>query len=118
MRYWIASLTILLFFIWILPLGVFIKPAQEAKACGGQRAVCLCSHADAKTAKAVSALGFQKGGVSANKEAASSGGGAGHYFMASTQMALKTLSILEWREAVLLTYQNPSLRSTDHVPKA
>lgn len=40
----IGSLTALLFFIWILPLGVFIKPSQEKKICGGQRAICMCSH--------------------------------------------------------------------------
>lgn len=39
------SLTVLaIFFIWILPLGAFIKPSQEKKVCNGQRAICLCSH--------------------------------------------------------------------------
>ncbi len=44
----IKILTTVLFFIWILPLGVFIKAEQEKKACNGQRAICLCSHLVAK----------------------------------------------------------------------
>ena len=30
-------------FLWFLPLGAFIKPAQEKTACGGQRAFHMCS---------------------------------------------------------------------------
>lgn len=119
MRFSVSSLTMLLFFIWILPLGFFIKPSQEASACGGQRAVCLCSHTDAKAAKAkVAGFGFQQGGASANKEAASSGGGAGHYYLAFHQMTAKVALILEHRHDLLLSYRNPSLSVTDHVPKA
>lgn len=39
----IAMLTALLFFVWIVPLGTFIKPEQEEAACNGQRAICLCT---------------------------------------------------------------------------
>lgn len=39
-----ALFTLTVFFVWILPLGVFIKPWQEKAACGGQRAICLCSN--------------------------------------------------------------------------
>ncbi len=31
------------FCLWILPLGVFIKPSQEGTACGGKRAFHMCS---------------------------------------------------------------------------
>jgi len=36
-------LSILLFTIWILPLGAFIRPDQESRVCDGQRAICLCT---------------------------------------------------------------------------
>lgn len=29
--------------LWVLPLGVFIKPSQEKTACGGKRAFHMCS---------------------------------------------------------------------------
>lgn len=117
MRFSISSLTIFLFFIWILPLGFFIKPAQEAKACGGQRAICLCSKTEAKVkTSAASAYGFQKSGVSANKEAGSSGGG-GHYYLALRHLTAKVLTAFEYSEAVLLSYRNPSLSILEHVPK-
>jgi hypothetical protein len=40
-----SIVTILCFFLWILPLGAFIKPSQEDTACGGKRAfhMCMCS---------------------------------------------------------------------------
>ncbi|MCA9401255.1 MAG: hypothetical protein KC713_06485 [Candidatus Omnitrophica bacterium] len=39
------DITILvIFLIWILPLGIFIKPDMEKKACNGRRAICLCRH--------------------------------------------------------------------------
>lgn len=31
------------FVLWILPLGVFIKPIDEKKVCDGKRAICMCS---------------------------------------------------------------------------
>src|SRR4051812_38537549 len=39
-----SCLVLGLFFIWILPLGAFINPANEKLACDGQRAICLCRH--------------------------------------------------------------------------
>ena len=37
------TLIIACFLLWLLPLGRFIDRAHEAQACGGQRAICLCS---------------------------------------------------------------------------
>ena len=31
------------FIFWLMPLGRFIAPSKEQQACGGQRAICLCS---------------------------------------------------------------------------
>jgi hypothetical protein len=39
-----SVLTLILFLLWIMPLGAFIDPSNEDKACGGQRAICLCAH--------------------------------------------------------------------------
>lgn len=39
-----SIITIILFLVWILPLGTFIKPEKEKLACNGKRAICLCRH--------------------------------------------------------------------------
>ncbi len=71
------------FFLWILPLGVFISPANEKMACDGQRAICLCSHAQS-TVKGNSMEGFGLKTISGgHKEEASSGGGSGHPYLAA-----------------------------------
>ena len=36
-----SFLTVCLF-LWVLPLGAFIKPGQEETACGGKRAFHMC----------------------------------------------------------------------------
>jgi hypothetical protein len=43
MRQAAAILTFAGFFLWIQPLGAFIKPAAEDTACGGHRAFHMCS---------------------------------------------------------------------------
>jgi hypothetical protein len=44
MKKLVPALAVLCFLSWLLPLGRFIDPSKEAKVCGGQRAICLCSH--------------------------------------------------------------------------
>jgi hypothetical protein len=43
MRQAAAILTFAGFFMWIQPLGAFIAPSAEDTACGGRRAVHMCS---------------------------------------------------------------------------
>lgn len=50
MKRFLSFVTAALFLIWIMPLGVFVKPTQEESFCNGRRAVCLCSHLVAKNA--------------------------------------------------------------------
>jgi hypothetical protein len=64
----ISSITVLLFFIWILPLGSYIKPSQEKIACNGQRAICMCSHMTAKMAHAVEGKTIQSGSGETQKQ--------------------------------------------------
>ncbi len=39
----ISLFSVVTLFLWILPLGSFIKPSQEKMACGGNRAFHMCS---------------------------------------------------------------------------
>ncbi len=50
----VSSVTILAMFCWVLPLGSFIKPSQEATACGGNRAFHMCSMMGGKAKTPVS----------------------------------------------------------------
>jgi hypothetical protein len=118
MRYLVSVLTALLFFIWILPLGFFIKPYQEKVACGGQRAICLCSNMQAKVkSNPIEGFGL-KANSSSNKETNASGGGTGHYYLAAHLPIQDNLAMLALNDSMLLAYRNPSLRSIEHIPKA
>ena len=39
----LTSFVLLCLFLWLLPLGAFIKPSQEKIACDGHRAFHMCS---------------------------------------------------------------------------
>ena len=117
MQQLIISLIASLFFLWLLPLGVFIKPSLEKIACDGQRAVCLC-HAQIDKAhsnnSAKSALTQNSGG---NKEAAHSGGGANQFLIC--------ISYDNVDERISKHFESPQhipsllfVQNIEHVPKA
>lgn len=116
MRYLISILTVLLFFIWILPLGVFIKPSQEKMTCGGKRAICMCSHAKVTQSQSKAIEGFGMKANSNNKES-SAAGGSGHYFLTAHLPMLNELTMRALNDTMLLAYRNPFLRSIEHIPK-
>ncbi len=118
MRYLVSALTALLFFIWILPLGIFIKPSQEKIACDGQRAICLCSHTKVAKAQSKPIEGFGlKANSNGNKESNASGG-AGHYYLAAHLPVQNNLAMRALNDSMFLAYRNPFLRSIEHIPKA
>ena len=47
----LTGILTLVFFAWLLPLGAFIRPAQEGTACGGKRAMHMCSMGMARAPK-------------------------------------------------------------------
>ena len=114
----VTLLIVGLFFIWILPLGVFIKPSQEKIACDGQRAICLChmqvakAHSSGHSDKPM--LAHNNG---SNKEAASSGGGANQFLACAILNGVN--------ERISRYFGSPQhipslllVRNIDHVPKA
>ena len=76
----VSSLLVIFFILWILPLGYFIKPSQEKIVCDGQRGMCMCSVHFAHKSPSNPLNGITSINPNANKEAPSSGGGAGNYF--------------------------------------
>lgn len=106
------------FFIWILPLGVFIKPAQEKLACDGQRAVCMCSHGMSQPLvhKAGETI-YQSPGGFTTKEHHNPGGGSNQFLLA------QNIDLLSRQEGGFFLEGSFLFTSTvfpliEHVPKA
>lgn len=105
------------FFLWVLPLGAFIKPAQEKTACDGQRAICLCTHQQAKTkSKPIEGFGL-KANNNGSKESNASGG-AGHYYLTAHLPVQNDLAMRILGDPIVFAYRNPFLKSIEHIPKA
>jgi hypothetical protein len=117
-RFLISLSLSLIFFTWLLPLGVFIKPAQEKMACGGQRAICLCHQTISKTTHQPMEQGASfRGAGSSPKQEASSSGGANHSYLAVLLRQVVTTQLAAVVEQQYLSYKNPYLATLEHVPK-
>ncbi len=116
MRQFVCTLTLLLFFIWILPLGFFIKPSQEKQVCGGQRAICLCHVATAKPQDRPLEGVSLKGSTDHNAKRSPANGGI-NYFTLAQSISLKGVILTSHVESNLLCYKSPYLVKLDHVPK-
>ena len=113
----ISAFVLFAFIIWILPLGIFIKPFQEKLTCGGQRAICLCTHlTDKKGQKPGGKILFQKASA-AQKEQASSSGGAHQFFQNDLKSQKCILSSRHFENAASF-YSLLICKSIEHIPKA
>ena len=115
MRRPVAYVLLILFVIWILPLGAFIDPSKEDKACGGQRAICLCSHLIAKHGGTHKLMMLVNPGT--HKEEGPSGG-ASHDFLAAVGTSLRDPSFGSIVFEKFPAYQFFASRNIEHVPKA
>ncbi|MDO8580748.1 MAG: hypothetical protein Q7S13_04645 [Candidatus Omnitrophota bacterium] len=110
----IALSLIVLFFVWILPLGVFIKPEQEKQACNGQRAICLCSSHLAKNTDQTAVKIFSPGSAHAHEKSPS---GSSHDFLVSNSLN----DFIEQQSALMfstvVSYQFNLVKAIDPVPK-
>lgn len=111
----ISLTTALLFFIWILPLGVFIKPAQEKFACNGQRAICLCSHLMAKKSSSQPAKIINPSG--GTQKDAGGPGGANHDFWLTEANLMIPQKISKYLHQPTCLYSFLDDKSIEHVPK-
>jgi hypothetical protein len=112
-------LILVCFFVWLLPLGVFIKPSHEQTACGGQRAICLCSHSLVKSsAHDAGKIAFSSSS-GAHKERSLSGGvSAGNYFVRNNApVASVRFSRLHFSDSPH-SYSLLICASLEHIPKA
>ena len=102
------------FILWVLPLGVFIKPSLQKLACDGQRAICMCHAMLPKaSAKAMDAGSSLKAGAVPAKENSS----AGNYFVEAKHIVVLNLFPPSILENQIFCYKNPFLGSIDYIPK-
>jgi hypothetical protein len=101
------------FTLWIMPLGIFIKPSQQKLACDGQRAICMCHAFIPKADISIDSGVMLKAGSPTNNASSS----AGNYFVST-----KPLLVLQARTGFLFEsphfcYKSPFIISLEHVPK-
>lgn len=111
-----SGVVLLSFFIWILPLGAFIDPSVEQKVCGGQRAICLCSHhlAKHKGNDRGKTINISNPGV--NKDAAPAGG-ARHSFLSSAFYYRSNLFVSSFSNQEQSFPNLLFTKEVEHVPK-
>ncbi|VAX35569.1 hypothetical protein MNBD_UNCLBAC01-659 [hydrothermal vent metagenome] len=115
MRRFTSILTIILFLIWIFPLGAFIAPENEKKTCNGKRAICLCSHLIAKKMAKMEGKVFLKS-VTANTEQSQSSVNSDFLVPMNNFLINKIMS--QYLQQPALVYDDFISKAIDHVPKA
>ncbi len=114
MFFWTRILIIVVFLLWLIPMGIFITPSKEKMACGGQRAICMCSHAASMSSNSQKTTHrVYKAVPTPQKESSSSGS----YFLSAifrndNPLVIKLSFFIHENFYNLAVY-----RSIDHVPK-
>jgi len=115
MRAWCSIFTGILFFVWILPLGAFIKPSDEKKACNGKRAICLCSHLFAKQTAKYAGKTLLKNASSAGES--SNGVPSSHFYVNALLAIIKNSDAEHAMMERAMFYANPTQETASPVPK-
>lgn len=117
MRHFANIVVIVIFLVWILPLGIFIKPEKEEKACNGQRAICMCSKMKARMAKMakMAEAGFLQAGTNVNKEKNSSSMSPDYLVSLKKFQSTSQSSFNEDVSEIIYQFILPDV--IDHVPK-
>ncbi len=113
----VSLLSITLFFLWILPLGFFIKPDQEKTACGGLRAVCMCSMGtSAVQNKPIEGYSIKSVSVDGRVRSVTGVGGASYLTQSAPVIEMRQAQYIDLNELIVY-YKNPLHSPADHVPK-
>ncbi len=111
-----AIIILSVFALWLLPLGVLVKPSQEKLFCGGQRAICLCSHMKAKAKASHAAEPVMTVTPSANKEAA--GFSSSAFDVTALLRPAGSAGAVQYISSQHNFYNLSVSRPVEHVPKA
>lgn len=116
MRIYFNAFLIFCLCLWLIPLGRFIDKSKEAKVCGGQRAVCLCSTNMVKTSSHAGKIELTRSATSSSEKAPSSG--ANHdYLLPARTLILPSAGTYAAKESTL-TYALLLIKSIEHIPNA
>ena len=113
----IRYLILFCFTLWIVPLGAFIAPEKEGKACGGQRAVCLCSHYLKKATAPNAGKQFASAGAN-SQEQTGYWGQSGHQFILFSFDGIRSSKDSPFVVLSSINLSSSFLRSIEHIPKA
>jgi hypothetical protein len=111
----VSFFILLVFALWILPLGVFIKSSQQKTFCGGQRAICLCSHMKAKSKGPHAEQAVKTVTPSSNKEAS---GFSSHAFDLAVVFKFAAGDRAQYLSRQESFYSLIIAHPVEHVPKA
>ena len=116
MRKLISVIILVIFTIWIMPLGVFIKPEHEKKACSGKRAICLCTHLLKKKMAKMAGKQFLKSGGNVNKEQ-NNPSSSGQEYIHSIKTHNFKLAKNQYFQSAAICINQVFTRAVEHVPK-
>lgn len=108
-------LTVVLFIVWILPLGIFVKPNQEKMFCNGKRAMCMCSRLAAKQTSGKTAKVALNNESGPQKEESSSSSGPYLFLVQNSAKADRKISLFFKEQSILHSFL--VVRAIEHVPK-
>ena len=117
MKHLTHTILILSFCLWLIPLGRFISHDREAQACGGQRAICLCSK-NLTQAKSNHGGKIEWSTNSAHHDQRAPSGSSGHDLELATAPLLIIERIVANTAPQALTYPLLVNRPIDVIPKA
>jgi hypothetical protein len=72
----VSAFTAVCLCLWLMPLGAFIKPAQEKLACGGKRAFHMCCAMSGKAPAKAAGTGLSAPGSQTDRGAKASASGS------------------------------------------
>jgi hypothetical protein len=114
MRAHISTITAAIFLVWILPLGIFIKPDEEKLACNGKRAICMCSHLLAKQTAKFAGKILLKNAVDID---GANGAPASHFYVNAVLAGIRTSADNDTVFERSFFYSDPTRKTADPVPK-
>lgn len=97
-----------------MPLGAFIAPSKEALACGGKRAICLCTHLMGKERPKVQSTVAKRAASTHKEESAASS----PHFLSAAGFVSHEVKITPHHLPSKVLYRIFVDRSREPVPKA
>jgi hypothetical protein len=110
----VSSILLITFTLWIMPLGIFIKPFLQKMACDGQRAICMCHAFVPKSSGKAMERGINFRAAPGTQKENPSGG---NMFVSARSTSGHDVKFNFFFVKNPFFYTNPLSASLEHVPK-